>query len=242
MIDLYRFYNAIDDLLYVGISLSAAQRASSHKRSKGWWPEVVLMAVEHLDTDDYAEAERIEREAIIAERPRYNVTHNPEPQPSPAPPKRLHRTATPDPIRRTLMQAARFGLKMSEEDLRSSGGKQRRGFRCMHETCFGRCKKNATRIEQSRRGPLALCPGHDVASAEREWERRFDRPSRQATPTLVAGHPTSRHLDREAHRWFDALVRGEVTSDQYWSRIMELRSEAALEAQVDAALNRVGHA
>lgn len=73
--DLYRFYDDNDRLLYIGISLHAAQRASEHRKLKPWWPDVHRMHVEHLDCDR-REAERIEREAIIAEAPIHNVTHN----------------------------------------------------------------------------------------------------------------------------------------------------------------------
>lgn len=72
MIDLYRFYDKAGDLLYVGISLSAAHRASQHRNDKGWWLEVVRMDVEHLPVTR-TKALRIELEAIATESPRYNV-------------------------------------------------------------------------------------------------------------------------------------------------------------------------
>lgn len=75
MMDLYRFYAADERLLYVGISLSAAARASQHSREKPWWPDVARMDVEHHDVDRLT-MEAIEREAIVAERPLHNVTHN----------------------------------------------------------------------------------------------------------------------------------------------------------------------
>lgn len=73
--DLYRFFDASDHLLYVGISLSAAQRASQHRAEKPWWPDVARMDVEHHDVARH-EMEQIERDAIIAERPLHNVVHN----------------------------------------------------------------------------------------------------------------------------------------------------------------------
>lgn len=76
MIDLYRFYDEHETLLYVGISLSAAARASQHRATQPWWHEVTRMDVEHIDTDDRAEAERIEARVILAERPLHNVVHN----------------------------------------------------------------------------------------------------------------------------------------------------------------------
>lgn len=74
--DLYRFYDEHDTLLYIGISLSAAARASQHKATQPWWHEVARMDVEHLATDDRREAERLERAAIAAEEPLYNVAGN----------------------------------------------------------------------------------------------------------------------------------------------------------------------
>lgn len=74
--DLYRFFDKGGDLLYVGISLSAAHRASQHRSTQSWWPEVASMDVRHLDTDVRREAEAIERQVIIDEHPKYNVAHN----------------------------------------------------------------------------------------------------------------------------------------------------------------------
>lgn len=72
--DLYRYYDAEGQLLYVGISFSAVARASQHRSEKGWWCEVANMTVEHHPTR--AAAELAEREAIKTERPIHNVTHN----------------------------------------------------------------------------------------------------------------------------------------------------------------------
>lgn len=76
--DLYRFYNADDQLLYLGISLSAAQRAAQHRDEKSWWPEVVRMDVEHLPVDRRGALE-VERGAIQRERPIHNVIWNESP-------------------------------------------------------------------------------------------------------------------------------------------------------------------
>lgn len=72
--DLYRFFDDHGDLLYIGISLSAAARASEHRSDKGWWQQVAWMDVEHLPEGIHRlEAEARERTAIRQERPRYNV-------------------------------------------------------------------------------------------------------------------------------------------------------------------------
>jgi predicted GIY-YIG superfamily endonuclease len=72
--DLYRYYDADGQLLYVGISLSAVARASQHRAEKGWWQDVARMTVEHLPTRQAAED--AERSAIRAEKPVHNVIHN----------------------------------------------------------------------------------------------------------------------------------------------------------------------
>jgi len=74
--DLYRFYDADERLLYVGISLSAIGRAAQHRSEKNWWCDVARMHVEHLPTR--STAMHAEREAIRSERPIHNVVHNRE--------------------------------------------------------------------------------------------------------------------------------------------------------------------
>ena len=75
-IDLYRHWDDKGALLYVGISLNAAARASQHSKDKPWWSEVATITVEHLGCISRSEAESIEAAAIKAEAPRYNVVHN----------------------------------------------------------------------------------------------------------------------------------------------------------------------
>lgn len=72
--DLYRFYDADGALLYVGISLHAAKRASEHRKDKPWWGDVARMEIEHFASR--RQALEAEEAAIKDERPRYNVVHN----------------------------------------------------------------------------------------------------------------------------------------------------------------------
>lgn len=79
--DLYRFFDADDRLLYVGISFSAITRAAQHRTTANWWPDMVMMTVERFDTrQDALEAER---EAIRTERPAYNIVHSDGTTPTP---------------------------------------------------------------------------------------------------------------------------------------------------------------
>lgn len=72
---LYRFYDADDHLLYVGISNNPESRWKGHRYSIKRWPSLVARrAVEWFDTRP--EAESAETAAIRDEKPRFNGTHN----------------------------------------------------------------------------------------------------------------------------------------------------------------------
>lgn len=91
---LYRFFDAEEELLYIGISKDPATRWEQH-RAKPWWRDVSMRVIEWYD--DRPAAERAERKAIVAEGPRYNVQHNQRPADPAvvevlAEPKRSHRT------------------------------------------------------------------------------------------------------------------------------------------------------
>lgn len=67
---LYRFLNACDDLLYIGKSINAWQRLTSHRRS-WFFPEVAAVTLERgFATEDELRAAEVE--AIRREAPRYN--------------------------------------------------------------------------------------------------------------------------------------------------------------------------
>lgn len=70
---LYRLYNAAGDLLYVGISLTAAERMGGHRSVQRWWGQVASVQLEPHRTRDAAHAAEIE--AIKTEHPRYNIHH-----------------------------------------------------------------------------------------------------------------------------------------------------------------------
>lgn len=72
---LYRFFDAAEQLLYVGISNAPEARRKSHLYSLAEWPQLVAYRTdEWLDTRLAAEA--AEEVAIKTERPRFNGTHN----------------------------------------------------------------------------------------------------------------------------------------------------------------------
>lgn len=70
---LYRHYNEMGELLYVGISLSAINRLSQHKTS-GWFIEIAKVDIEQFETRMLAL--NAEETAIKKEKPKYNKIHN----------------------------------------------------------------------------------------------------------------------------------------------------------------------
>lgn len=71
MASVYRAYDVAGDLLYVGMSTSAAQRLGAHEHHSGWWHEVATVTVRHLPTE--AAARIHETHAIHSEAPKYNM-------------------------------------------------------------------------------------------------------------------------------------------------------------------------
>jgi hypothetical protein len=80
---IYRWYGRHagrdDALLYIGQTGGRQRRPLAH-RSKQWWPDVRRGTIEHVPAADVL---RLERAAIEAERPVWNVTWNPGPRPEP---------------------------------------------------------------------------------------------------------------------------------------------------------------
>lgn len=71
---LYRFYDAADQLLYIGITANTATRWTQHSWSKSWWPQVAKATVEHFDSREAIEEAEVA--AIKAEKPLHNIVHN----------------------------------------------------------------------------------------------------------------------------------------------------------------------
>lgn len=80
---LYRHFAADGALLYVGISLSWPARTKAHSKGARWFDQVARVEIEHFP--DRASALDAEREAIRAERPKFNIVHN---RPAPVRPQR----------------------------------------------------------------------------------------------------------------------------------------------------------
>ena len=95
---LYRVFDDHGGLLYIGVSDAPMRRFGQHHRTAPWADQVAQILVEPFETR--SEAEEAERIAIADERPAYNVVHNPQSDPAPAPAQTyavVHRVESGDP-------------------------------------------------------------------------------------------------------------------------------------------------
>jgi predicted GIY-YIG superfamily endonuclease len=74
---LYRFYDATNALLYIGITNNLTRRIDEHDEDKPWYQHVARVTVEHHPSR--GAALDAEKAAIKAEKPRHNVVHNRRP-------------------------------------------------------------------------------------------------------------------------------------------------------------------
>jgi hypothetical protein len=68
--DVYVHLDAANTVLYVGISLTLAERTSYHRANSGWWQQVATIRIEHLSSRAAALAR--EAELIIELKPLHN--------------------------------------------------------------------------------------------------------------------------------------------------------------------------
>jgi predicted GIY-YIG superfamily endonuclease len=68
---LYRHFDESNNLLYVGISLSAFHRLSQHRDHSEWFKKIKNLTIEHFATRE--EAMAAERKAIKSENPKFNI-------------------------------------------------------------------------------------------------------------------------------------------------------------------------
>lgn len=70
---LYRYFNAEDELLYIGISLCAFTRLRQHIGIDEWAGQITKVTIEHFA--NRSAALQAERKAIREEKPKYNIYH-----------------------------------------------------------------------------------------------------------------------------------------------------------------------
>lgn len=120
---LYRLFDAEGRLLYVGIAFNPADRWRGHSSTKFWWHEVSRREVEWRETR--GDALRAEAEAILVERPLYNVAGTEEPPPAAPPKPKPVRSVNSDQADRELTAAgkrwhkSKAALKEADAELRA---------------------------------------------------------------------------------------------------------------------------
>ncbi len=70
---LYRYYDADNVLLYIGVSLSAVHRLQQHRNTQHWSHRITRVDISYFPSRE--DALKAEREAIRAENPLHNVIH-----------------------------------------------------------------------------------------------------------------------------------------------------------------------
>ena len=75
MIALYRHFDSLRNLLYVGISLDAIKRLRQHGHTSDWCHQIASVEIEQFANRQ--EAMKAEREAILSEKPAFNVRRRP---------------------------------------------------------------------------------------------------------------------------------------------------------------------
>jgi hypothetical protein len=71
---LYRFYDAANILLYVGITIDPGVRFKKHYADKPWWSEIANIKIEPFP--DRVSVLEAERDAIWKEQPIHNIVHS----------------------------------------------------------------------------------------------------------------------------------------------------------------------
>lgn len=83
MVNLYRFFDGDGRLLYVGISSNAIRRLRQHATSASWFDFVRRITIDPIGSRE--DALRAERDAILNEKPVYNVQWNVPSSAAPSP-------------------------------------------------------------------------------------------------------------------------------------------------------------
>lgn len=78
---LYRFFDRSGQLLYVGRTISPANRWRTHERKSSWFDAVASVTRDVFPTADAVD--RAERTAIATEAPIHNIRLKPAPEPTP---------------------------------------------------------------------------------------------------------------------------------------------------------------
>lgn len=69
----YRIRGDVGELIYIGMTNSIPIRWNGHERVQPWWDEIRSLTVDWYESRE--EAAEVEKAAILAEQPKYNVTY-----------------------------------------------------------------------------------------------------------------------------------------------------------------------
>lgn len=75
--DLYRMFDENGVLLYIGLSMNVAYRASQHRAQKAWWPDVSRVEIEKHPLSVLRQEEA---DAIASESPLHNIALTEKPR------------------------------------------------------------------------------------------------------------------------------------------------------------------
>jgi len=171
---LYRHFNKDGELLYVGISLRAAERLRQHIDGSCWRYEIASVTVEWFDTRDAAlDAERL---AIKSEAPIFNKTHStrPKPAPDPEPPAPVAKMAVeaPDGVVVEIQSSAQ-ALAVS---ILAGGHKLAYVAACIgkSEGYVSRLRKGERPIPDKLVGPLCAATGSNLLRQYIELQRALE--------------------------------------------------------------------
>lgn len=112
---LYRWWDAQDNLLYIGRSINAFVRAAGHRGNADWYADAVKMTVETVG--NHYKLCKAEARAIATEHPKYNVQNRVRPnvQSTPSPIQVVEKFEFFDPARQKSA-----AVKLMEEACRDS--------------------------------------------------------------------------------------------------------------------------
>lgn len=148
---LYRLFDSVGALLYVGIAGNPGRRFEQHAGNKPWWGDVAVVTLEHYPSREAASM--AEADAIRAENPRHNVVWAGDAKPP------------------TL------AFSQSGKPIEHGGPANYRHYGCTCGLCLKAHRKQQTAENRKRRARLAADPSlapHGRASTYSNWGCRCD--------------------------------------------------------------------
>lgn len=111
---IYKYYDCVGNLLYIGCTLDIVKRTAAHRCTKDWFDDI--SKIEVVSCGDKKEAYQIERDMIIKDRPLYNLHFNIPKKPkkkSPYPPNVVMAYVSPETKTFLTIDAKKSDKKLS---------------------------------------------------------------------------------------------------------------------------------